>query len=254
MYRAKLLNVIVNDRGRFMISSLALYLHFRSQRDAATTLTAGRLRTLSVQLGLCSSGRAAAMIALMRWGGYLAPIATAAGERSQRLMVTGRLIAHLIERWRMQLTIMVPLFPEAQVALDRLEDPDFVAAFGLAQSQQFVSGFRFVDHTPELAVFFDRNAGLMVLLTLAAMGSGDDRLMPEAAQVSISALARRFGVSRPHVIALLRDAEAQGLLRRSGEEVRIGDALDRALEHFFALLFLVNLAAVRTALADTKSA
>lgn len=254
IYRARLLNAVLNDRGRFMISSFALYLHFLSRRDPAVVLTAGRLRTLSVQQGVCSYGRAAAMIALMRWGGYLVPAPAPAGEGSERLIITGRLTAHMVERWRMQMTVMAELFPEARIALQRLDDARFIAAFALAQSAQFVAGFRFVDHVPELAVFFDRNGGLMILLTLVAMGSGERRTAPEKATISISALARRFGVSRPHVTGILRAAEAQGLLRRIDEDVRIEDVLNEAVEHFYALVYLLNLAAIRAALADLEAA
>jgi hypothetical protein len=250
LYQAKLLNVVLNDRGRFMIFSLAVHLHFLSRRDPNVKLTAARLRLMAVEQGASSPGRAAAVIALMQWGGYLVPAPAPAGDRSERLVVTGRLTGHLMQRWRMQLSIMAPLFPEASEALERLDDPAFVAAFGLAQGQEFVSGFRFLDHAPELAGFFERNCGLMILLSLAGQGSGDRRITPEVVNISISALARRFGVSRPHVIALFRDAEAQGLLRRSGDEIRIGDALEAALGHFYALVYLVNLVSIRNALAD----
>lgn len=252
IYRARLLSAVLNDRGRFMISSLALYLHFLSERDPAVVLTAGGLRALSVRQGVCSYGRAAAMIALMRWGGYLAP--APAGGSAGQLIITGRLTAHMVERWRMQMTVMARLFPEARIALQRLDDSRFISAFALAQSSQFVAGFRFVDHVPELAVFFDRNGGLMILLTLVAMGSGERRTAPERVPISISALARRFGVSRPHVTGVLRAAEAHGLLRREGEEVRIEDVLNQAVEHFYALVYLLNLAAIRTALADPEAA
>jgi hypothetical protein len=154
----------------------------------------------------------------------------------------------------MQMTVMARLFPEAAIALQRLDDPRFISAFALAQSSQFVAGFRFVDHVPELAVFFDRNGGLMILLTLVAMGAGERRTAPERVVISIRALARRFGVSRPHVTGILRAAEAQGLLRRAGEEVWIEDVLNGAVEHFYALVYLLNLAAIRTALAEIEAA
>src|SRR5690242_17648468 len=74
LYRgSSLLNAVVNDRGRFVIASMALYLHFLGERDPSVRLTAGRLKAAAVGQGVCSPGRAAAVIALMRWGGYLAP-------------------------------------------------------------------------------------------------------------------------------------------------------------------------------------
>lgn len=242
LYRgSRLLNAIVNDRGRFIIGSTALYLHFLGEQDPGVKLTAGRLKALAVEQGVGSPGRAAAVIALMRWGGYLAPAPAAPGERSERLRVTGKLIETVAERWRLQLKAMRAFLPEAEETLARLDDPRFAAAYAIAQGDEFFAGFRFIDQTPELAVFFERNGGFMILLSLVAQGSGPERAAPETVNVSISALARRFGVSRAHVITLFRDAQEQSLLERSGDQVRLGETLRGAVERFFGLVYLFNL-------------
>lgn len=249
LYRnAPVLNAIVNDRGRLIISSMALYLHFLSEQDPSVALTAGRLKAIAVEQGVCSAGRAAAVVALMRWGGYLAPAAPKPGERWERLVVTPKLLATIKERWAMQLTVMSRLLPEAQDALEHLDDPRFVAAYSIAQGEHFFAGFRFVDYAPEIAVFGDRNAGLLILLSFVAQGASPERAAPETVNVSISALARRFGVSRPHVISVLRDAQQAGLIEREGEEVRISERLSRAVERFHAVLYLFNLYSVRRGL------
>jgi hypothetical protein len=248
LYRgSRLLNAIVNDRGRFVIASMALYLHFGGERDAGGLLTAARLKALAVGQGVSSPGRAAAVIALMRWGGYLAPAPSVAGQRTERLIVTGKLMGTVTERLRIQLEAMSRFLPEAARLLARLEDPDFAAAFATAQAEGFVAGLRFTDHAPELDLFFERNGGFVLLLSLAAQGAGSDHLAPERVSISISALARRFGVSRPHVIALFRDAQAQGLLERSGDQLRFHEPLRCAIDRFYGLLFLLNLACGRRA-------
>jgi DNA-binding GntR family transcriptional regulator len=60
--------------------------------------------------------------------------------------------------------------------------------------------------------------------------------------LSISAVANRFGVSRPHVRTLLRDAEDAGLIRREDAgHVLVLPRLAESAEIFFAtaLLFVV---------------
>lgn len=249
----RLLNTVLNDRGRFVIASFALYLHFLSQRDPEVKLTAARLKAMAVQHDICSPGRAAAVIALMHWGGYLAAARTPADERSGRLVVTRKLIEVQVQRARVQWTIMRRLFPEADEALERLDDPDFVAAFFLVQGEEFLSGVRLVDHTPEIATLLDRNGGFMVMLSLTAAGTGSERAAPAVTKVSISGLARRFGVSRPHVIALLRDAQAEGLLERDGETVLIADRFEQAVRRFFALIYLWNRCSIRAVLEQTAA-
>jgi DNA-binding GntR family transcriptional regulator len=59
--------------------------------------------------------------------------------------------------------------------------------------------------------------------------------------LSISALAGRFGVSRVHVRTLLRDAEAAGLIERTGEDsnrIMIRPELANAARIFFASMIL----------------
>ena len=246
----RLLNAILNDRGRFIIASFALHLHFLSQRDPQVKLTAARLKAMAVQHDICSPGRAAAVIALMHWGGYLAAARTPAAERSERMVVTGKLIEVQAQRLRTQWTSMRRLFPQAEAALARLDDPRFVAAFFLIQGEEFLSGVRLIGHVPELDALLDRNAGFMIVLSLTAAGTGAERVTPALTKVSISGLARRFGVSRPHVIALLRDAEAAGLLRRTGETVAVTDRLEQAVRRFFALVYLWNRSCMIRALAE----
>ena len=59
--------------------------------------------------------------------------------------------------------------------------------------------------------------------------------------MSINALAKQFSVSRKHVLTLLREAEANGLLRRGGAAMDAITILPRgreALAHMMATMFI----------------
>ena len=59
---------------------------------------------------------------------------------------------------------------------------------------------------------------MMILFSMILAGEANDAIPPmRPLQISISALAQRFGVSRVHVRTLLRDAEAAGLIERTSE-------------------------------------
>src|SRR5262245_20968108 len=63
----RLLNTIMNDRGRMVVAYLCLYLHFFGpQGDPTPGLTVSRLKKLCSDLGVCSPGRAETMVILMR--------------------------------------------------------------------------------------------------------------------------------------------------------------------------------------------
>ena len=220
LYRgSRLTNLISNDRGRFVLALAPLYFHYTRRSDEpASGLTATRLKQFAVEQGVCSAGRAAAMIALMRWAGMIAPAPAAADRRVRLLVPTDRLIGMHRERWRHQLQAASLVVPELSESLLHFDDPAFAPAFAIAQTEQYLSGFRFVDHAPELSLFIERNAGLLVLASILLAAAAGDGMPPrEPVIVSAAALARQFHVSRTHVITLLRDAVAAHLLEREGE-------------------------------------
>jgi hypothetical protein len=249
----RLLNAIVNDRGRLVISTLAVHLHYSAVADDPHSgLTAARVKAFCAAEGVCSPGRAAAVLALMRWAGYVAPAPQAANIRTDRLVATQRLIDLHRERWGRQLEVVAAVLDEGRQALDSLDRPGFAAAFAAGHAALFTSGVRLTDHAPALELFIDRNCGLLILANLVILGAPDDDPLPRRpVPLSISALAKRFGVSRPHVIAVLRDAEAAGLLERlgpGGAQVRLSPRLLEDLESFFGSVFLFNAHSARLAL------
>ena len=86
-----------------------------------------------------------------------------------------------------------------------------------------------------------------MFVVLALIGAADDDALVSGAPVavSISELARRIGSSRTHVIMLLNDAAADGLVdRSSGNGIVLLPRLSEAVHEFFAIgyLFLAHCA------------
>ena len=76
----RVMNRVFNDRGSVVVGLLALYLHFCGGPPG---LTLSRMQALCSETAVCSRGRSAAMIALMRFARYLTP-ATAVVDRRIR--------------------------------------------------------------------------------------------------------------------------------------------------------------------------
>src|SRR4051812_17884273 len=98
-----------------------------------------------------------------------------------------------------------------------------------------------------------RDAGMVILLSLALAGPAGGPFPPVApVQLSINGLATAFSVSRKHVLALLRDAQAAGLLERAaaGDQITILPRARTAIEILLATisLFLAQGAAQSLAL------
>jgi hypothetical protein len=239
----RILNQVMNDRGRVVFGALAFYLHFsRDPGDPAGGLTAARMKALCAETGLCSTGRAAAMLLLMRYAGYLAAVPDDNGGRTQRLMPTDRMFESQRQRLSGHLRAMSLLLPEGTEGLANLHRLDFIASMACQFGESFRAGFRILDTSPALYPLVERNAGLMILFSLfLASDAHADMTSERPAAISIAALARRFGVSRPHVLKLLRDAQALGFVRRgggNGEQILVQPALGAAVQDFVATVFL----------------
>ncbi|WP_202308881.1 hypothetical protein [Mesorhizobium sp. L-8-10] len=245
----RLVSTLVSDRGRFVIGYLCVYLHYFGDDGHGPGLTTSRMRALCVEQKLCSGNRAEAVLALMRLAGYLAAAPASADRRMRLLVPTDRLLSSLRERWANQFEAMRRVLPEGDRALAALGRPEFTPAFVRHLSIRFFAGFRLLDQAPDLELFMERNAGIVVLLHLALTGAQSGPFPPEGPiPVSISAIAARFGVSRSHVRKLLRDAGDAGLIHRpdaDGSHIGLSPRLVKAVRVFLAaaLLFLAHCAA-----------
>jgi hypothetical protein len=257
LYRGnRILNYVGYDRGRLIIAVLALYLHVaRRADDPGSGLTAQRLKALCVEQDVCSAGRARAMLSLLQLFGYLER-APAADGRYKQLAPTPLLLAFMRERWSAMLGATALVLPEVGAAREALARDDFLGCLALHVVDEFRTGIRTLAVTPTLAPFAEHNAGIMILSSLALAGGETDTMPPSApVRLSISELARRFSVSRAHVLRLLRQATAHGLITRrttNGEyTITFTPALGDALRQSVALLFLFFAHCARVALEET---
>ncbi|MCP3465429.1 MULTISPECIES: hypothetical protein [unclassified Bradyrhizobium] len=258
LYRGdRILNALLNDRARAVLPHVALYLHYSRRRATEPGLTVGAMKDLCVRLGLCSRGRCEAMLALMRAAGLL----SAAPDRDRRrrpLVPTEKLLTLHRVRWSAHFDAIGMVIPQARAYRAAVDDPAFVGAFAIELGRRFVAGLRVLDNAPELELFAERSAGMMVLFSLALAGPADESFPPvKPVPLSMKALATRFSVSRKHVFTLLRDAEAQGLLRRGGaanDEITILPRGRVAMEGLLATMFLYLAECAEVALPGSAAA
>ncbi|MFD2181128.1 hypothetical protein [Rhodoplanes azumiensis] len=251
-----LLNLLMNDRARALFMVVALYLHHHGRGDGKPGLTVGALKELCVRLDLCSRGRCEAMLAVLRAAGYLAPAAS--DDKRRRVLVpTDRLVALQTERWRAHFDAIEIVVPEVARYRALLGRPDFVAAFIGALGEPYIAGFRMLHHAPRLFPFVERNGGVAVLFALALEGAEEGPFPPtQPVRLSINALSTQFGVSRKHVLTLLRDLEAEGLMRRGPEPDRVTflPPLRDGLETMTATIFVYFIQAGTRAAAAIETA
>jgi AraC-like DNA-binding protein len=250
----RLVNAVMTDRARLLMAMWILYFHFSSRRgDPSSGLTLARVRRACTDLDVCSRQRVEAMIVLMRFFGHLAVAPHPEDRLLHRLVPTDRLLEW--NRWRLanSFEALAKVMPEGLEALSRLETPGFIESVSCHLGRIHLAGFRIIDHAPDMRLFFERNAGLVTLMSMC-LSAESERFPPTVPiHYSLSALARSFGVSRTHLRRMFDDAQKLELLERSGPDaLRILPRLEAGLRRGYALYLLYHAHCVRAALADQR--
>ena len=239
----RIVNQVMPDRIRYIISVFAMHLHFAGRsNDPSSGLTASRLRKLCVERKICSAGRAAAMLAIMRGYGHLVPAPGDADRRLRRLAPAESLFAWHRKRCTYFFEAAAKVMPEHAPALTALDTPGFMPHFMRHLARIHVSGFHYVEQAPDVRLFFERSAGGPILMSIMLAGQSDDTFPPSrAVSISLSAIARDFGVSRVHVRRTVQEGVSAGLLVRagpSGDEVTVSSRLSDAVRRVLTLYIL----------------
>lgn len=241
----RVLATVMSDRVRVLLAVAVLCLDADADEEGRR-LTPARMIEAARDFGLGSPGRVKAMLAIMRWGGYLAPVTGLADRRERPLVPTEKLWNVVLARWRVLFEALMMVDPIGATALAATGDPRFRQAFARTLARIFARGFRPLARAPRLRSCTDRDAGFTILSSLA-IGRSDGAQAPAVAQ-----LARRFGVSRAHVASLLREAEAQGLVTRSSSgSVEATDLLSQDMAALYASILAITAAAAAVAIRDT---
>jgi hypothetical protein len=238
------LDRVINDRGRMVAGLMMLDMHYYAGGGGG--FAAAWLRQAAVLHGFASPGRIDALLLLMRASGLLESVA-GADRREKRLAPTPLLFDTFRTRWDRRFAALATIHPEAAGARASLADPSYIGALAHGFVQAYSAGFRFMDHAPALLDASDREAGLVILLSLLVAGH-------RGVALQIAPIARRYGVSRAHVLNLLRAAERAGLAapcERSGAYAAT-PALADALENFFAVLFAMDAHCIASASASVS--
>ncbi|MCF8506359.1 MAG: hypothetical protein K9G59_15715 [Caulobacter sp.] len=227
----------VSDAGQFFLCGVALYM------DASGGLTHRRLRGLMGDSGLISAGRASALLWRLRLGKFIEPLDGDAGKGLLKRFVPTRAMEDAFrERFRVDLQAITILEPAIAPVLARLDEPAVFRGLIRQMGDDLISAA--VREEPRLKVYnriAARTAGVLVMyeLVTSVTGEGDFPCCGVAA-TSVAGLARKFGVSRSHILSLLRQMEAAGFIRFDADSGRpvILPPMREALRLCEALVFM----------------
>lgn len=240
----------VNDFGRLALGVLVLYL------DATGGVTHRRLREVSGSGGLVSHGRATAILWQLRRIGYIAAESDGAGGLNYRYAPTQEMRRAFSDRVRTELEAFACIEPALAPALARFDEPDFNRAFwGDLGRRTLAAVADPLQAEFPIVPYSQRNAGLRVLFAmLPNLVPGGVFPSPGVVSLSITALAKRCGVSRTHVRRLLAELAAAGYYEPQGDGTgRITALLCEHLRYYFTFIY-VGMAASAAVALDTCDA
>lgn len=232
----------LKDVSRFVLGVVALYL------DATGGLTHRRLRELSGQTGIISTGTATALLLRLRLIGYVTPAEVLPNGAIRLYRPTAAMVTAFRDRLRIELEACVLIDPRISPVLERLDEPEVFPHLMAAMGADAINAAR---HPRPDTISIDklsmRSAGMLIMFQLMQEADQGEAFPPIGeAQVSVSSLARRYEVSRSHVLTILRDAEEMGLITRLGEgRWRLEPALGEVFRTFYAVMYLGIIKAAR---------
>lgn len=232
--QAHRINSLLDDRSRLFFGFGALYLYYtRGDPAGFGGFTLPVIKSLAMQTGLCSASRTVAILALMRFAGYIEPDHSVRGARA--FMPTEKLEALHRERFKNAFSALALLQSDPDALPTGLQDERFMPCFVRGICETFISGFRLFEGMPELQPFAGRAAGLLMIAQILAEA---EETAPSVwfIRMSPATFASRFGVSRSHLAVLLREAIANGLIQRTQD----GDERFMVLPRFIRTAELVH--------------
>ena len=192
----------LRDVGHYMAGMWALALHGSQEGLSHASLSA-----LVEPLGFGSRTRVHAMLVYLQVIGLIRPMAAQGDGRVKRYAPTPALEALFRARFRRELGFCAPLLPETATVLARWDEPGVFEAFMGATGRFMAGSFLAYDRkAPNLDGISQRNSGLVVMGQLVVMaGGGFPPTGP--AEINLSELAKRSGVSRQHARNILKVGE-----------------------------------------------
>lgn len=203
------LAAVFKDAGHYVAAMSAAYLEANGDLNLST------LRQICAGSGFLTANRAGALVDFMVHIGFVE-------RRSALHYKTTPAFQHA---WgghlQAALDAATIVDPTMAAARDALDDPAVYQRFLAAQGERLHKLARMADPSPMFrTVFLHPRAGSSILHTLA-LACTDAAFVPHAgASVSLTWLARRFGVSEPHVRRVLKGAEAHAFLLHLGPSIR----------------------------------
>jgi hypothetical protein len=191
----------------------------------------------------------------MRYLGYVVPDPIRARGEPTRYRPTESFVASWRKQVRAALAAAQIIDADVGLLLSRMEEDTVLERFARIQGEGLLSSAQEADQDMALLrVFVHRHAGTQLIWSMLL---SDEETFPPAKPIvlSVSALSRRFDVSRIHLRRMLDNAKREGLLALNDDgAVTLLPALRGMLDTLYATQLIRLLGAAAQTLAEVQKA
>lgn len=197
--------------------------------DRSTWPTIGLLQETMAPYEISSRRSIEAIVARLVETAYISRQPVTSDHRVRLLMPTEKMLSHDLDWVKVYFSPLAVMFPKDGYAPPMRRDRDFRTALRRVGRPSLDSAVKLLASNPTITFIMNRDAGMMILIKLTQMGAAQG-----AVPVGFGDIADRFGISRTHVRRLLRDCEAEGLVRLSADGVALERPLTASFDRFLA--------------------
>lgn len=201
---------LLRDMGRFAAGSWAIYLE-----ATPGGLTVARMSEAMERTTVSGPGRARALLAYLRFIGYVEPAPEVGDGRSRHFRTTRSMRSAFRERLRHELLVRSAVDPAIPALLERFERDEsvFNRFFATLSEVSLANAENTTPARNELDLFSERYAGMIILCELLQRGAPGDTFPPRGSlDFTVAGLAARCETSRMQVTSLLSRARKAGFL------------------------------------------
>lgn len=223
------------EAARQLVFSIIACLDAGSDPDDPATLpTLALLKQQMTQYGMSSPRRIESLVGLLVHKGFLQSIPSSRDARRRVLRPTAKMLSTDQDWLAAHFLPLHVMFPDPGYGAVMARDPKFHRALRRVTMGFFAHGAMILAGNPDMLVFFERDAGTLVLFRIVQIAGAPDG---RAVEFDSARTGTRFGISRTHVQKILQDAARTGLLEvsgRGGRRVTLLPRVWRALDRFIA--------------------
>ncbi len=250
------LNRVLMDEGRAFVFFTVITMNaaYRPE-DRSTWPTVQRLKDLIEENGISSGRRVHDIVQRLGETGYIHFFSAPTDKRVTLLEPTEKMLAHdqkaLIAYYR-PLDVM---FPDPGYPEPMRRDLAFQRVARQIGFSLIKYSYEFIKANAPVAHFLPREAGFMILTKLMQLSleQGAEQGIDGPADISLTELGDRFGVSRSHVRKLLSEAETQGLARLVKGRAALTETARSGFDRFLADTMVGNDMVYRQAMLQLRT-